>query len=307
MKFSPSQLNVYKECPKKWEFVYVHGYKFKGSKAYFDIGNYTHELFHVYYHLLQNGADPGSDFTIAAIKARIANDLANASADNVEVYATVSKTVENYIAHRSRKIDRGNTILAVEGTYEFPVVTPKGREIIFHGIIDLLYKDLRCRTIVRDHKTSGNAGAWNERKVQLDPQLLMYCAVIYKQMGVIPVGEINFINTFNYKKAKPLDELYDLYRVEHTETSLERFWESTLQLIDMMLDSPVVPHYSTSCASCPFNDVCKLELRGISAKQILANNFEVVQRDYSIKRGSGLSADNSENNQQYRFNFGKLG
>lgn len=306
MKFSPSQLNVYKECPQKWEFVYIDGYKSKASKSYFDVGNYAHELMHVYYQMLRSGTRAGSDFAFAAIKSRIANDLANASLANVVTYNSVTKTMENFISYQSPKIDRGIKIDSVEGTYELEVITPQGRTIIFHGIIDLTYRDIRRRIIVRDHKTSGNAGAWNQRKVDLDPQIMMYCAVVWKLTGEVPVGEINFLNTHQYKKAKPLDELFELYRVEHNATSLKKFWESTLQLIDLMLDSPVVPHYSKDCASCQFHDVCKLELRGVSAKQILANNFEVVERDYSIVRKSDLSTDHTRTDSNLIFDLTKV-
>lgn len=303
MKVSPSQLSVFKECPQKWDYIYLQGLKPKGRKTYFDIGSYTHELLHVYYHMLQEGARPGSDIVIASINRRIQNDLANATADNVAVYNRVSKIINTFISERSPKIDRGITILVAEGMYEIPVKTPAGHDVVLHGIIDLVYRDLRGRLVVRDHKTSEKANSWSSSKVELDPQLLNYGAVYVHELNEIPIVEINFINSHEYKKPRPLTEMFDLFRIEHSETVYRRFWETTLRLIDSMIESPTIPHYSHACATCAFNAPCRLSLKGLSTEQVLANNYERVERDYTIKRLSGLSADDTGSNPQHLFSL----
>jgi CRISPR/Cas system-associated exonuclease Cas4 (RecB family) len=303
VKVSNSQLSAYKDCPQKWEYSYVHSYKPLARRRTFDKGNYTHELMHVLYQLMQDSHhEPGSDFLQAAIHQRIMGDLENAAKDNLAVYASIIKVMTSYVQYRSPLIDRQIKIEGVEATLEVEAQTPKGHTVILLAIVDLVYRDLRGRMVVRDHKTSEKANSWNKEKVRLDPQLLLYAAIWYKLTGEVPVTEINFALTHDYKTPKPPREMFNLFRIEHTQAVLERFWDETLMLIDQMIESPVVPHYG-NCQYCAFRELCDSRLKGISAENILKSNFEVVPRDYTIKRRSGLSSENSEGNPQRAFHL----
>lgn len=303
MKFSPSQVDKYEECPQLWDFVYVQQLTPKHRQAKFDKGLYIHELMHVYYHLLREGHSPGSDIVITSITSRIQNDLANANADNIKVYRDVMEAMVRFITRQSRKIDLGIKILGVEDVYECPATTPAGTEIILHGIRDLVYKDMRGRTIIRDHKSSEKAGSWSEKRLELHGQTLTYGAVWYKMTGEVPIVEVNFINTLHYAKEQDLSKYFGLYRIEHTETVYEQFWDTTLRLIDVMLESPVLPHFGDRCNSCAFHEICLRKMRGTSYDALLRSNFEVTDRGYSIRRGSGYSQDNSTDNSKYSFHL----
>jgi CRISPR/Cas system-associated exonuclease Cas4 (RecB family) len=258
---------------------------------------------HVLYQLMQDSHhEPGSDFLQAAIHQRIMGDLENASKDNLAVYSSIIKVMLSYVQYRSPLIDRQIKIEGVEATLEIEVETPKGHSVILLAIVDLVYRDLRGRMVVRDHKTSERVNAWNKDKVKLDPQLLLYAAIWYKLTGEVPVTEINFALTQDYKTPKPPREMFDLFRIEHTQAVLERFWDETLMLIDQMIESPVVPHYG-NCSHCAFRDLCDSRLKGISAENILKSNFEVVPRDYTIKRRSGLSSEDTEGNPRRAFHL----
>jgi hypothetical protein len=199
VKVSNSQLSTYKDCPQKWEYSYVHSYKPLARKRTFDKGNYTHELMHVLYQLMQDSHhEPGSDFLQAAIHQRIMGDLENASKDNLAVYSSIIKVMLSYVQYRSPLIDRQIKIEGVEATLEIEVETPKGHSVILLAIVDLVYRDLRGRMVVRDHKTSERVNAWNKDKVKLDPQLLLYAAIWYKLTGEVPVTEINFARPLSY-------------------------------------------------------------------------------------------------------------
>jgi hypothetical protein len=130
VKVSNSQLSAYKDCPQKWEYSYVHSYKPLARRRTFDKGNYTHELMHVLYQLMQDSHhEPGSDFLQAAIHQRIMGDLENAAKDNLAVYASIIKVMTSYVQYRSPLIDRQIKIEGVEATLEVEAQTPKGHTV----------------------------------------------------------------------------------------------------------------------------------------------------------------------------------
>lgn len=304
-EFSPSALDVYRKCPKAWEFSYVQNLKHKGRKRFFDKGNYVHELMHVYYQLLQQpGMKPGSDLAIAAIRSKIAQDIAmHANAGNVDIYNDVARTMASYLQFISPMQDTGMTVEAVELFLKVDVTLPSGRQAKLVGIIDEVYRTPQGRIIIRDHK-SGEQDRWSEEKVRASHQLLQYGAMWLMSTGECPERvEVNFCNTHNYAKPKPPIEMFHLYKFEHPEITYRNFWESTLRRIDNMLDSPIEPLYSEDCARCPFWPICKLRIRGIDTTHIEKNFYEVTNRDYTIRRESGLSTDNPEPDKKFVIHF----
>jgi len=307
-EFSPSALDVYRKCPKAWEFSYVKNLKHKGRKKYFDKGNYIHELMHVYYQLLQQpGMKPGSDLAIAAIRSKIAQDIAmHATKDNVDIYNSAAKTLAVYVQQISPMQDTGMTVEAVELFLKVSATLPSGREVILVGIIDEVYRTMQGGIVIRDHK-SGEQDTWNEEKVRASHQLLQYGALWLYSTGEVPERvEINFLNTHDYVKPKLPREMFHLYKFEHPEIAYRNFWESTLRRIDLMLDTPIEPLYSTDCTRCSFWPICKLAIRGIGTAHIIKNHYEVTERDYTIRRQSELSSDDPKPNQKFVIHIDSL-
>lgn len=291
-------------CPQSWEFAYVDGIKRKGSKTFFDLGNYFHELSHVYYQLIEQGGKPGDKFALDYIMSRIRRDLATVSEDNIEIMNRVMKMMSRFITEQSPRIDNRIEILGVELHMEVSYVTPKGRDVILQGYIDLLYRDMAKRVRVRDHKTGANAGSWNQRKLELLPQLLSYLVLVHDFTEHKPIdGEISFINSYDYKKKIPTtDEMFALYRNVYTQYAVDKFREHLLRTMDAILDRKEVGYahtnYSSDCASCQYFDICTLALRGADTQPVISQRYEKVERDYGTNSLTAveIKAKDSEKN-----------
>lgn len=295
---SPSQLKAWKECPKKHDYVYHKNLKPKARKVFFDKGNYTHEIMHVLYHTMQNsGLPPGNETLVASIIARIRNDVRlHTTALNAEIYNSVMKLMTRYITVQSPNIDRGIRVRGVEHELRFPTgkYTPDGREIVLFGFVDLIYRTLRGDYVIRDHKTGSNPRRWNRDTVEADFQLLCYGSWFWQLHGVVPKVEVNFCNTYKYKKG-PSDSQFALYSHSHTEEVYKNFYSETLQLIEDMLNSGPTPHYGEGCVSCSFREPCFLERKGVSVGKTIEANYEIVDRSGSI-RPTPFTQDNADGN-----------
>lgn len=284
-KISPSQLSNYMDCPQEWDFAYRVKIKRKGSRRAFDIGNYFHELMHVYYQLIAQGVKPGSDYAMDYIMSRVRRDIETGlTLDNVEIVNVVSKMVSRFISQQSPKIDSGIKVLYVEKYMEVPIVTNAGREVVLHGVIDLLYEDRSGRIHLRDHKTGAKMGSWNQKKLELNHQLLMYAIMLHlskeNDWPLVLDTEISFINSYPYKTAQTNEKLFDFFRYQHNETAINNFISYIKNLIDHMYSTPVIPRYSTDCSSCSYFDICTLQLRGHDTAGVINTYYEKRDRAY---------------------------
>lgn len=292
---SPSRISTYRECPKQHYYTYTLGLQKRGVPTKkFDKGNYTHELLHVYYRYIQSGVEIGSRTAIELMHQRIRNDLErNFTQSRLTLFDTVLKQFDVYIRRRSPEIDQSIEVLGVEEEIRVPVELPSGRIILLHGFLDLYYRrmvDGQWQFRIRDHKTESASSASVDRSifawggVGLSPQLLFYLAAKYVESGVIPVVEISWINTKDYKAKTPsYEESFALYSEPHSEITVQNYLNTTLQLIDQMLDSKPLPHYDEKvCKYCPFSIPCIGERKGIPSDRILESNY--VSRPKSRER-----------------------
>lgn len=293
---SPSQLRAWKDCPKKHDFIYHKNLRSKQRTTFFDKGNYTHELMHHYYFMLQGGHYLiGSDQLVTAMLARIRNDVRlHAEPQNVNIYNSVMKLMSRYIVIQSPRIDKGIKILGIEAELKLPtgIYTEDGREIILFGFADLIYRTLRGDLVIRDHKTGSNPRRWNQRTLEADFQMLCYGSWIHKMRGEVPAVEINFCNTYEYKNT-PGDNQFNQYTYKHSEKVYETFYEETLQLIEDMLRSGPTPHYGDQCTSCPFQEPCFLQRKGLSVRNLIEANYEKVDRSAPIRPVPYTSSENN--------------
>ena len=253
-KISPSRLNVFQECPRKYDFVYRQNLQAVGPpKAYFNKGNYFHELSHVYYQMIQAGATPGSDLALASILSRIQNDVNNAPGPElIQVYATISRTMGRFIQEQSPRIDKGITVLGVEHELDYQL-SIEGRDFLLFGFIDLLYRDSDGRLRIRDHKTGERI--WTRAEANQSNQLMFYAATVYKLTGEVPIAEISYINTHDYKRTQASwENAFAFPTVAYTKRELENYLDGVCHLIDQMVNSLPIPHYGQQCNWCPFVD-----------------------------------------------------
>ena len=294
---SPSQLRAWKECPKKHDYIYHKNLKTKRRQVFFDKGNYTHELMHYYYQMLQAGKlAVGSDHLVTAMIFKIKQDIEqHVASGNVETYNSVMKLMSRYITIQSPKIDKGMNIRGIEHEFRLPTgMMHEGRPVVFFGFADLIYRTLRGDYVIRDHKTGSNPRRWNKEAVEANFQLLCYGSWFYKLYNAVPKVEVNFCNTYEYKKG-PSESQFSLYSHTHTEEVYRKFYAETLQLTSDMLQSSPTPHYDDGCTSCAFHEPCFLERRGVSVENLIEANYEIVDRS-GITRPTPFTQDNANGN-----------
>lgn len=292
-KISPSQMYAWKQCPRSWYFSYVLKIKKKQQKArFFELGTYFHELMHVYYQAVQEGHKPGSDFLVSYIESRIRRDMGTITEDNVGIIAQVSKMVMQYVASYSPTIDRDIAVVGVELVSQVPQKTPGGNDVILNCITDLLYRRKTGKLVVRDHKT-GQGGSWKQEMLPLENQLLFNAAAIWQATGEMPTEvEISFANSYNYKTKSPtVSERFQKFSHVHNEHAIEFYLKDVLRLMDRMIEEENPVHfYSKDCAKCPYNAICSQELRGFNTDNLIASQYEKVERDYEVGLKSSTAA-----------------
>jgi hypothetical protein len=258
----------------------------------FDKGNYSHELLHVYYQLLQSGVAAGSELALHSITSRIQNDIEVAKDPTlIPIYSSVIRTVTRFISEQSPLIDKGITVLGTEHEIAVPVKTPAGRDLQLFGFIDLVYRDAAGRLRIRDHKTGQRA--WTKAEANNSNQLMFYSAATWKTSREVPMAEISFLNVKDYvRKAPSFEEAFAFPTVTYTEKELSNYLSQTLQLLDQMVTSEPIPHYGRQCQWCPFLVPCVQDRKGIDSSMILDSQFIVVDRN-QIRRHASFTDNNT--------------
>jgi len=289
-------MQVWEDCPQNWHYYYQEELSRKRkAKAFFDFGNYSHELMHVYYQLLRSGNHrPGSDFLISAMQSRVKQDLD--ATENIQLLSVVWPRILNYLKNQSPKIDTGISVQGIEYEFHSPVTTPNGRRVMLHGIIDLAYNDSAGKFRIRDHKTFGNPKSHTTENIKLNPQLLFYAIAMSTILGHDALAvEINAISSTITKVQKTPAELFNLIRYDHTPVGLSIARENLLKKIDLMFDTNPWMNYRPGCSNCQFFDICHLESRGLNTTGLIRQTYEKGKRSARIKANSHSSSKENTN------------
>lgn len=283
-KFSPSSLSVYNECAVKWEYAYVDSLKSKGTKQYFELGNYFHELAHHLYRAVANGMKIGSNELMAFMEARIRQDATTVTLESAEIMNTVFKMMRDYVLRQSPKIDSGiKSIYGVEATLSVHARTPHGHDVILEGIADLVYYTIDGQMVLRDHK-SGAKNPYSDEYLQIMAQLLFYAAVLVEKTHKVPKLELSYINSFDYKdrSKQSLYKLFNLYSHTPNLAKIHNFWEYLLNRIDTILETEPQPSFGQQCSSCSFKGICLMKLEDMNPTHYIMGQYDKAKRDYTI-------------------------
>ena len=270
VEVSPSRINTFFTCPKRYHFTYVQELLAtdERNRRKFDKGNYFHELSHVLYRTIQAGATPGSSYLQETIKNRILQDLAkipSPSSHLLKVYSNVSSRMVRYIQEQSPKIDKGIEVLGVEQELRFE--TPYGFTLF--GFADLVYEREGVVTI-RDHKTGEKM--WSNPDVRFHNQNFYYALIWYLSTGQVPRAEISFINTKEYTNKEP-DVMFGTVSSIYSEKELKIYYEQICKVIERMLQSEAIPHYGKHCSYCPYQTPCFMDRKGIDSSELIELNY----------------------------------
>lgn len=293
-RISPTQLSVWHSCEQKWHYNYVEDLVPRSQPAYFARGTLVHEVLSIYYQLLQGGLKPGSQEAIKMTMEWVAEDLTfkNLQGGNATMYAEVLRVVNRYMRDWSPVVDRDLKILEVEKLLQVLLTTPKGREVILEGILDLLVMRRDYTVWILDHKSTGIGQFWSQMALQMDSQLPTYIAVT-ELLGTPVHGMIlNEINTYPYKNFdnEPIDKIFRRTPSSRNVNELRYILMNYLRAVDDQEDKlesglPIVRNLTRNCDRCMYNELCQFAVKGIPTETLKAQKFK--KKDAQDKKMEG--------------------
>ncbi len=152
---------------------------------------------------------------------------------------------------------------------DMEMVTPDGRAIFLHGIIDLIFEIDGVMGFL-DHKSGGKF--WDDRNAYFDNQLAFYYLLFHLNGLPFEVAFINNVNTYPYKDlAKQADaKLFKRIPVYKRKMQIDHYLNNLRQTIRQILNlTKPVKNLDQHCAWCPFHDVCDIELRGLDPERMI--------------------------------------
>lgn len=275
LTISHSQLGVWNKCRFAYHLNYVQGWTKKEKAIYFRRGNEIHDIAAKYYNTF-----PGGLGNLNAVKAWVQDALAR----NVEyeMIDHIQWLMQRYILDYSAYEDRDLKVLEVEKEFTIEYETPKGRLVRIHGFVDLV-KEVAGKLWLVDHKTAGNAKFWTENEIQMDSQLPTYMGLLNRHGYDIFGCELNFLNTYEYKKRDEVspDKLFKRARTYRTEIEVDNILLEFGKACDDIIDNRenVRRSLSKDCSRCQFFDPCHLSLKGMNIEELLPAAFKIKGQD----------------------------
>ncbi len=177
-QFSPSKLDVYKDCPRRYRFRYIEKIRRPGRSIEAFLGECVHAAFEKLYESLQHGRKLSQDEALAAFEEHWArgfgDDIKLRGDYGVADWKSLGRTcVERYYAAHA-PFDEDTTV-AVERKIGFSLPV-EGRPIRIEGFIDRLALGKDGAFEIHDYKTGKTLPA--QAEVDADWQLALYDAAV---------------------------------------------------------------------------------------------------------------------------------
>ncbi|MFP4524719.1 MAG: RecB family exonuclease [Candidatus Woesearchaeota archaeon] len=258
---SPSSINMYKQCPRKYYYRYVERLP-TGTSIHLIRGNVAHKVLEDFYDLALE-EDRTRNFRFLHLRLlklftvqwkRSKDELEGLGMDDQELQGYFDETVmmlQNWF-NRFKKRMQARMANGEEFHEAFRNLTPKreaeyrSEEFMVRGYIDYIH-EVDGNTLVMDYKTSKRDHISDEYKLQLAIYALLY----EEKHGVKPdyVG-IDFLKSI--EKMLPVDDEL----LQHARFELEQIHASTGS--DHLEDYPMRP--SPLCkwrtGQCDYYDLC---------------------------------------------------
>ncbi len=233
IRFSVSQFNTYKRCPKVYRYRYIYGIPTK-PKPYFDFGGSIHKVVENLTRMMNDGQEVNIDIAVKLLDKYWRREGYSSKAQEQQEYEQAKEILKVFLEENA-KIKRKTVGIEKKFT-----INLGGNEI--YGVIDRIDED-RDDLIVLDYKTSKRASSKNE--IRKDLQLLTYTLGAEQLFGKRPkqVG-LWFLR------------LNKIIVVDVVDEDVEKVKEEALSLIENILKENFEPKPGWECKNCDYGMLC---------------------------------------------------
>lgn len=237
-RFSPSQVDTYLGCPRKWAWRYIAG-KRSPSTASAQLGTDCHTV-------LENFLRDGTPLPFSDPSPRTR-----------EIARIVATSLPHLPAPKTPGMD-------LEDNFVFNAAPPRAEPLLFTGKIDVTLSPLATggRPKIIDHKTSGNIERYGKKEDDLkeDPQAIVYAYYAMRRFRTTSVDlQWNYMATSGTLRCVPVRLTLHLSHV------LPRFFAMGPPLMDLSatLISKRIPSsfpgdedHCSAFGGCPYKPDC---------------------------------------------------
>lgn len=267
IKISNSKASAFKTCKRKYKYAHVDMYApdsvkpglmpNEKSKA-LALGSHGHAVLEYYFNLLKPLSFPYSadDISIAA-QAAIMFGIKENAAFTMEIQAQLTHFMMNVFPQKHWRV------MEVEKEFALPLgVDSNGNKRIFPFAVDLIVM-AGTQLVMIDHKFA--ADAYNEKRLEIEPQLPLYIGACRALGYNIAYGMYNFMRT---RKMNDVNEQVVQVKVDPNMTRIKAaFTEHLETMADIVeYETREEKHYprntSNNCNYCDFSTLCGIELKG---------------------------------------------
>ncbi len=260
---SPSSINLYKQCPRRYFYSYILKYP-TAENIHCVRGTIVHTALERFFDLEPEKIDPikykqhlalhlKKRFTDAWSKARKRLLKVGLNQDELQLYHDDSvQQLANWLNHQFKLIDK--KIKTSDFLTAWNSIKPHSREVLYkdldlsiRGYVDAIHKEGEHVTVI-DYKTSKKFDITPEYKLQLGIYALMY----ERKHGIAPQkAGIWFLKD----RLKTIDIDEELIKNAKFEIEQIHFATESDQISDYPKKQGPLCKYSTG--QCDFFDVCK--------------------------------------------------
>lgn len=207
--WSYSRINLFHEQPWCYRMAYLDEARVRTDNIYSYFGSLAHDL-------IQDAYD--GKHTVGELPEKYDEVVTNwRLVDSVEYSFMNEKVEKGYIDNLKHYF--GNVeLLPYKLQNEKPVKTvfkKNGRDIVFIGYIDSIYKDAEGNICILDYKTSSKSGFTGKQLKAHSKQLMLYAIGVHQATGV------------PYDKIKPRYDMMKYVNVEYLQKNGK--WKKSLQ------------------------------------------------------------------------------
>ncbi|MBT3538479.1 PD-(D/E)XK nuclease family protein [Candidatus Peregrinibacteria bacterium] len=257
-KLSPSSINTYMQCPKKYYYHYIEQLPTKPS-IHLLMGSIVHKVLEEFFNRKHNMTGSYRENLKQAITILLENywdisELKLPEEEQALYRSQATRMVNNFIARFINQIDMLiESKKAVDPNHAFNLIKPKLKEKYYsddhlniHGYVDSIEKDFDGNITLIDYKTS------QKYKNVLNPdykrQLAIYALLYQKEEGHLP--QLVGIHYLRYG---------EVFFVEVTP-ELVTWAEGEVKFVSEKVKTKEIVDYdrkpSKLCRWCDFYDVC---------------------------------------------------